>query len=328
LTINKFETAKSYCPLYYVHINILVHQLYSMPHTIVTATNKRSTGTFTDGSFGDSGKEDARSPRRIDIKETKLNTQYDHSKFVERQCSYCAYAFATYIDYLIHHIDFKNKKLSQTFIDNYNTIIDGASKVKKQSPLVTMMETFNSEFSQSVFNIHPSIVHMVLNPEHLPEYENVHNLYRSQFSNWQHVHNQKLSTPRIDIDSFRSILVDLVDPKNKLRFLIVNRFFMTFLIVPIRKTLINTDSPRESITSGSVYDCIGKRLIKKKQEISDSNEDCEVSIDPDPADDQIDTDYLILDSHYKTVYVLNLEGVVKYIDNSKDYNMVLIGKIF
>ena len=39
-------------------------------------------------------------------------------------------------------------------------------------------------------------------------------------------------------------------------------------------------------------------------------------------------EFLILDSHYKKVIFANTEQVVNYVDNSKDYNLVLIGEIY
>ena len=226
-----------------------------------------------------------------------LKTQYDMSSIVERQCSYCSYAFALYIDELLPNINLKERSLNEKFIENYNDIIENASYVKKTSPFVNMMETFNSDYSQNCFNIYPDICHMILNPHNLKDYEPMHDLYRSQFINWQDVHNTKLATPRINDVIFIKLLEDLVNHTSKLSFLIVNRFFMTFLIIPISKTFYQ---------------------LNKMNELKCTDDDTNVNTE----------DYLILDSHYKSVYILDKNEVFKYVNTSSDYNLVLIGKIY
>jgi hypothetical protein len=283
-----------------------------------------------------------------------LKTQYDLTNIVERQCSYCSYAFALFINELLPNINLREKSLNKQFIENYNKIIEVASYVKKTSPYVMMMETFNSEYSQKCFNIYPELSHMVLNPQNLEDYEPMHDLYRSQFVNWQQVHEAKLRTPKITISEFKTLLADLINPTSNINLLIINRFFMTFLIVPITKTLnkLKHCSNSNSNSKGNIEsrypfsdhiqisDHVQNALQRYSNKIQTS---IKCDLESHKCDNQLmsenelisDTnmstnndEYLILDSHYKSVYILSKNDVLKYVDSKSDYNLVLIGKIY
>lgn len=224
------------------------------------------------------------------LEDSRLQTQYDLSDTAVRQCSYCAYNFMDHIEELINLIDFKNRKLTDRFVDRYNQLMIGASNAKRNSPYLEIMETFNSDHSQNCYNRYPEIVHTIFNEDELESYEPMHDMYRSQFPNWQDVHNQKLNTPQIDTTELRSVLRQLSDKNSEMQFLIVNRFFMTFQIVPINKHINN-------------------RYMNDNVSIGRNN-------------------FMILDSHYKKVLFMDTEYVIKYIDSSPDYNLVLIGKVY
>jgi hypothetical protein len=190
-------------------------------------------------------------------KQHDVKTQFGST--AERQCSWFAHLVANELQTLLK-VFFGENELKETFVNIYNDIISKASDLKKNSKTYGDIETICSPQVMAISNRKWKFYHCVVDEDK----EDVFGML-AEYPNYDEIKRKKLGYPKLTIDDIVKRILSIGEKVPVL----INRYFMSFVMVKYNKKFIIFDShynicgtiKREDIKNYILYDDYQQNLI-------------------------------------------------------------------